>query len=145
MTLRLRLPFSQVLIHPEQRMVESIFADGKRGVGTREDTQENRDEARDQGYVGEDAVWCSLRDHETIHHLIPLWLWDSASPTLRHEMGGERCPYYDRLFEEALVIGFQFHVNTGSVPRVLLQFTERLPRWRARYADALLRMEEIAA
>lgn len=142
--LRLVLPHCVFWSHWENRIVETVFPDGKACAGTREESQTNLDEARDQGYTGPDAVWRSLVEHELGHSLVSLWMWDSPSPTLRHEAGGERCDYGTRLFEESLVIGFQTWQNTGQIPRALEHLAERLPRWRVRFSRAVSRLEEAA-
>lgn len=142
---RLRLPFSEVLVDEANRIVETRFRDGRSGIGMREDSQVNRDEAADQGYAGDDMVWQSLLHHEILHSLISLWLWDKPSPTLRHEARAARVPYGIRLGEEAIVLAMQHYLMTGQVWPILDTYRERLPRWANRFADALLRMEEVPA
>lgn len=139
--LRLILPHSEVLVYPDQQYIATKFPDGSECGALREDTDENRREAADQGYTGSDAVWRSLADHELGHSLVSLWLWDRASPTLQHEAGAQRVPYGMRLGEEAIVIAFQRWMNKGDVWPILTHYREQLPRWKQRFLAALNRME----
>jgi hypothetical protein len=140
----LRLTHCEVLIDPGTRMVSTRFRDGLECVATRTDSDENRREAEDEGYIGEDQVWRCLQDHELCHSLISEWLWQRPSPTLRHVAGGERCEYGKQLYEEALTIAFQRFLNTQQIWPALGQYAEQLTRWRARYERTMERLKEAA-
>ncbi len=142
--LRLALPHSTVWVYPDQRLVLTILPDWKECYATREDTEENRQEALDQGYTGPDAVWRSLVDHEVLHNLISDWLWNRPSPTLEHEAGVRRVEYGKRLFEEALVLAFQRYVNTGEQWPALYPFAQVLPEWKRKFTKLVHGMEQAA-
>lgn len=107
-------------IDAEARQVRTIYPDGRSMAATREDTPENRAEAADQGYTGEDAVWRSLVAHELLHTLATRALLGRESLVLRHESGAERNRYALRLHEEAVVISLQRLLMTGEADPVLL-------------------------
>jgi hypothetical protein len=87
----------------------TVFPDGARAHATRDDTEENRREAADQGHA---SVWESLVHHEVLHTLIGRRLWGRESLVLRHESGAEQHRYALRLHEEAAVISAQRLLNT---------------------------------
>lgn len=105
--------------------VETRIA-GRKTVGTRDDTEENSDEAADQGYSGPNSIWESLRDHELLHTLLSRRLFGHESYVVRHEAGLERARYALRLYEEAVVVSFQYWLNTGLLDQVLLWVPQRV-------------------
>jgi hypothetical protein len=99
----LSLTHCEVSIDDTNRIVVTKFSDGKECLATRQDSDENRREAEDEGYEPTaDGVWQCLVTHEVCHSLVSEWLWQKPSPTLRHVAGGERCEYGKQLYEEAL-------------------------------------------
>lgn len=127
------LHYATLRIWPSTRYVDTLWPDGKTCGAQREDNYENRQEAHDQGYGGADAIWRSLVEHELLHNLVSEWILDRNSPTLRHEAGAVRAPYWLRLTEEAWVIAFQVYVNADDVGYPLHPFQAMLPKWRERF------------
>lgn len=101
------------------REVRTLYPDDLAMGAQRPDTPENRAEAADQGYVGQDAVWRALVEHELLHTLVARRVFGRDSLVLRHECGGERARYALRLHEEALVLSFQRWANTFQRDPVL--------------------------
>lgn len=124
------LMHATVLIDPVAGLVETRFPDGVAVVAVRPDTDQNRQEAADQGYPASAAgVFESLWQHELLHSLVAEWLWNKPSPTLRHVGGGTPVPYGKQLYEEAVVIAFQRYLTTRDVWDVLEPFRDRLDHW----------------
>jgi hypothetical protein len=141
----LSLTHCEVSIDDTNRIVVTKFSDGKECLATRQDSDENRREAEDEGYEPTaDGVWQCLVTHEVCHSLVSEWLWQKPSPTLRHVAGGERCEYGKQLYEEALTIAFQRFLNTQHIWPALGQYAEQLTRWRARYQRTMERLREAA-
>lgn len=103
----------------ENREVATRYPDGAVAYASRPDTDENRREAADQGYVGEGAVWRSLVEHEALHTLSARAVFGRESLVLRHEAGAEPARYALRLHEEAVTISLQRWVNTREADPVL--------------------------
>jgi hypothetical protein len=97
----------------------TCYPDGFRSHATRDDTDDNRREAADQGYAGPDAVWWSLVEHELLHTLAARVFFRRESLVLRHEAGAECNAYALRLHEEAVVISLQRWIRRGVVDPVL--------------------------
>ena len=135
--LTVQFKHSEFAVDPEARIVSTAFPDGKVAIGFRADSDENRREAEDEGYQGPNAIWEALLHHEAAHSLLSAWMWDLPSPTLRHEAGGERCIYGQRLFEEAVVIAFQRYVTTGEVWPALEPMRVCLLTWKIKFRVAL--------
>ena len=95
------------------------YADGYECHGTRDDTPDNRREAADQGYTGDDALWLSLFEHELAHTVVARHFFGRESYVMRHESGAEYVRYPLRLHEEALCLSLQRFINTGFVDPVL--------------------------
>lgn len=103
------------IVDRKARKVVTLFEDGEEAHGTREPTAENREQAREQGYLGPDAVWHSLVDHEALHSLVAWRMWGLQSPVLRYVANIAPTPYARRLYEEALVISVQRYLNLAIV------------------------------
>ena len=127
--LEIPLRYATLRIWPSTRYVDTIWPDGKTCGATRGDNAGNRQEAADQGYIGQDAVWRSLVEHELAHNLVSEWILGLPSPTLRHEAGAERAPYWLRLQEEAWALAFQIYANTGKAQPPLHPYGVFLRRW----------------
>ncbi len=100
--------------HP--RSVRTVFFDGLSCGGMRDENDpSNIREAREgQGYVGPDAVWRSLVEHELLHSLVSEILFDRWSLVLRSEAGDETfISALDKYEEEAIVLACQRYSNTG--------------------------------
>jgi hypothetical protein len=106
-------------IDAENRVVTTRYADGRFMAATREDNQQNRDEAADQGFVGSNAVWRALVAHELGHTIWARARHGRESLVLRHESGAERARYALRLHEEAETISLTRLLLTGEVDPVL--------------------------
>lgn len=134
----LTLKFCRVRVYTEQQYIETIFHDGRVSGATRELTPENFEQAREQGYTGDDAVWLSLRDHEILHSLLCEVFFGTASHVLRHQSGAVKQLLCLREWEEGFVLAFQYYANTGKILPPLYQWTEML-------SEATMRWIEIGA
>lgn len=104
-----------MLLLPGKHWCATVWPDGYAGEGERLPTEANLREATEQGYVEvPDPCWASLIEHEVLHTLISRRVFGTESPTLRHEAGACRTPYYERLYEESLVVAFQRWRNFPS-------------------------------
>jgi hypothetical protein len=121
--IELELRFAVLRVTPDERLVDTVFPDGRIAHATRDDTPENRETAVDLGYTDSSAgVWRALVDHELLHSLLADWSTDRPSPVLRHCAGAERVPYLDRIAEECGVLAMQRYMNTGAQHPALMRF-----------------------
>lgn len=120
----IHLKYCTFEVWPERRFVSTIFPNGAVVSGTRENNQQNITEAESQGYTGENIVWRSLVHHELLHSLVAEVLFDQPSKVLETEAGVRFHPSWERYEEEAIVLAFQFNVNTGNYPRILDPFLD---------------------
>jgi hypothetical protein len=144
---RLELRFDELIIMPERHYLETRFADGRIAPATRElNATENRTTALDLGYTDSaDGVWRSLICHELLHSLLSDWLWDQASQVLLHMAGAKHTPHHERIFEEAVVLAFELHLNTGAITRALQPYSRpKLDLWRSSARQWIARATEAA-
>jgi len=94
---------------------------------TREPTLDNINEALAQGYNGANVAWKSLVDHELLHVIIPRKLFGCESYVLRNESTTNQVStrYALRMYEEAVIISFQYWINTNNKDNVLNLFSEK--------------------
>lgn len=125
------LRFAIFRVHPNR--VETVFPDGKIAHATRGDTPENRETAVDLGYTdGPEGVARALVWHEALHSILSDLIWQRASRVLLHFAGAVHVPYYERVYEESVVLGFERSLNTGEVGPALQGFPRTsLDVWRS--------------
>jgi hypothetical protein len=116
------LPLTHAELHvdPVRREVDTVFRDGLVQGAQRQFSAEDIATAAELGYEPTEAgVWRSLVAHELYHSLISERLWQRPSEVLRHYCAGEHCPYYRRLYVEAIVLAYERLLNTGEVTEAL--------------------------
>jgi hypothetical protein len=136
----LDLQFCRYEVWPEQQLVATVFPDGRTALATREESEQNRQEAEAQGYSGREACWRSLVEHELLHSLVAEHLHGSDSLVLRTESGGGFTPTWLRYEEEMLALALQRYLQTGEASPSLARYPElrALPlRWRNEIAPRL--------
>ncbi len=115
-------------------VVTRFHADGVESVGTREASESNLKDAADLGYG--DDVWRSLIDHEVLHSLYAEWTNGCESKVLRFCAGVADVPYYERIYEEAIVLALQCSLRTGKTLPALVR-EPALYSWRQRAREVL--------
>ncbi len=131
-------PAASLRVYPADLLTEVVFHGGHKVLGIRPETPDNVAEAADQGYLGPNACWRSLVEHELLHILVAEWMDWPYSLALAHESGFARVPYGERLYEEALVLAFQRYTNTGQIWPALAPWKDQLADWRRIFERARL-------
>ena len=124
------LPYgARFRVHPDVRITETVYPDGKIVGGMREPTTENCREAAEQGYPPTPAgCWLSLVTHEIAHSVCAATLHGSYSIALR-DAAGDPQPYALRLAEEGVVLCVERFLNTGEVRWPLEPYRAHLDPW----------------
>lgn len=117
----INLKYVRFEVWRDQRCVASILRSSSHTcVGSRPDTQENREEAGRQGYTpDENGVWQSLVEHELLHSLVAEVMFDRPSSVILTESGAETTPSWERYEEEAVVLSIQRLLNTDEITATL--------------------------
>lgn len=137
-TLTIPLKYCTFEVWKDQRTVATVFPDGYICAGSRVDTQQNRIEAESQGYATHDRVWRSLVDHELLHNVIAEVMFDRISHVMATESGLEWYPSWLRYEEEAIVLAYQYFINTGRQPDLLYKYPQGVyEAWMKEYAPKL--------
>lgn len=115
------LKYVHIEIWSEQKCVATVFNNTAHTcVGSRDDTQQNREEAARQGYSADaNGVWRSLVEHEILHSLVAEVMFDRESRVALAESGKEITPTWERYEEEAIVLSLQYLINTNLITSTL--------------------------
>lgn len=120
----INLKYVRVEIWSEQKCVATVFNDTAHTcVGSRDDSQQNRDEASRQGYTADEkGVWKSLVEHEILHSLVAEVMSNMESRVALAESGKQITPTWERYEEEAIVLSIQYLINTNQITSTLDRF-----------------------
>jgi len=103
-----------VILYPDWQVVETWFRDGTMARGTREGNMDNLVYAQHLGYSD---CWRCLVEHELLHTYLSEALGYRWSPTLwavAHDFQQPCAWYEEQLYEEAMVLAFQYRLHTGK-------------------------------
>jgi hypothetical protein len=122
----LSLTHADLYIHPDRREVDTVFRDGKVQGAQRSFSAEDTAVAAELGYeASAEGVFSSLVCHELMHSLVSEWLWNRPSEVLRHYCAAEPCPYYRRIYVEAIVLAWERLLQTDEMSEALYDIEER--------------------
>lgn len=120
-------PNTKILLSPPY--VETQYSNGAIAIAYRDPNEQNYAQAFEQGYKANDwGLYASLAEHEALHTVVANIVWKlPESPVLLQAAGMTlTVPYYQALYEEAMVIALQHYLNGKDTKHVLKGWKEQL-------------------